>query len=822
MPQEITKHKDVLAAIERTGAISDLTAMSDGHYEYELDLEVIVYGRNYNGKRVGPYVRLLNYDPGEVIVREGDWGGNSCFIVGSGLAEVYAGNNGKQNKVSEIPEGVQFGEMSVLAGVQRAATVCAPANAPVQVLEVQRPALRLLRKLPRFGEVLDRTYRRNGRSSVIQTIKAATQLSQSAITQLEAISKFRIYSKNHILFRAGEPIRNLYIIRSGWARLAPADFHPSEAPEDEPVEARRDWTRSAEEVYIGQSHCLGAEAITRDSNWDSTCTLLGRTDVLEISVAKLRQYPELRETLLLAFSDLVSPHDAAHNRQPLPVAKAQEDLIETGLVDATNLLVMDMDLCVRCGNCSLACHKTHGESRLLRRGIHIERPVSMKKNASFQSLLAPSVCMHCKDPECLTGCPTGAIGRFPGGQVDIDPKSCIGCADCATQCPYNAISMTPRKGIAFEVQSSWWKKWFGLSTGKLPPAVDQTEDLLAVKCNLCAGTPLNEGRHQRHAYSCEENCPTGSLLRVDPRVYFSEIRNIEGVIFRDGTHALVLHTSHRDAGKRMAHLLGIALTVVLTALAVLGLFEYGLEKALVGSWLDLRWLTGIVGLAGIAGVMAYPVRRQIYKRRGGPLRYWMLAHSYLGVIAGIMLLLHGGTRSGGVLTTSLMVSFDLVILTGLFGILVYLVAPRIMTRIEGQPLLIEDLTERRNELSRKIGEEMASATPNARMYIQKQVIPRTCSLGFLFRQYLKVEPLERMMENVKSEYAHKVAELPEKDRAGILGAVETAVTLRRVDALIYLHQMLKLWLAPHVLFTSLMLALMIVHIIQVIFFADFS
>jgi hypothetical protein len=45
------------------------------------------------------------------------------------------------------------------------------------------------------------------------------------------------------------------------------------------------------------------------------------------------------------------------------------------------------------------------------------------------------------------------------------------------------------------------------------------------------------------------------------------------------------------------------------------------------------------------------------------------------------------------------------------------------------------------------------------------------------------------------------------------------VTLRRADALIYLHKTVKSWLAPHVLVTSLMLALMIVHIIQVIYFA---
>src|SRR5262252_2923914 len=153
MPIEITKHRDVLAAIESVGAIAELTAKHDGHYEYELDLEVIVYGRNYNGKKVGPYVRLLTYQPGEEIVREGDWGGNTLYIVVSGKAEVLI-NDADQimKKVSEIAQGMQFGEMSVLAGVPRSATVRAPLSQPVQVLELQRPALRLLRKLPKFGE----------------------------------------------------------------------------------------------------------------------------------------------------------------------------------------------------------------------------------------------------------------------------------------------------------------------------------------------------------------------------------------------------------------------------------------------------------------------------------------------------------------------------------------------------------------------------------------------------------------------------------------------------------------------------------------------
>lgn len=812
MPQETTKHREVLAAIESIGAIADLTAQHDGHYDYELDLEVTVYGRNYNGKKVGPYARLLTYLPGEEIVREGDWGGNTFYIVVHGKADVLFDNG--QTKVAEIPAGVQFGEMSVLAGVPRSATIRAPKDESVQVLEVERPALRLLRKLPKFGEVLDSTYRRNGRATTIQDIAAATQLSKEAISQLEAISQFKVFGKNHVLFRSGDRVTNLFVLKSGWAKVTPRNVTRQLTPAEN---SPRNWNAKAAEAYFGPSHCFGVEAITRDGNWEQSCTLMGRAEVLEISLSQLRKHPELREILLLAFTGMAAPDNPNEGRQPLPIAKAQESLIETGLVDGTNLLLMDMDLCVRCGNCSMACHQIHGQSRLLRRGIHLTRPVRLEPRSGFQSLLSPSVCMHCQDPECLTGCPTGAIGRFPNGQVDIEPAKCIGCGDCATQCPYNAISMVSQKSADGQTDKGW-KSWFDLKPDPLPEAVEQTEDLLAVKCNLCQGTTLNPPGTKRKAYSCEENCPTGALLRVDPHIYFAEIKNAEGTIFRDSTHVVARHTSHKDFGKRLIHGIGIFATALLMLLTVAGMSRYGLERPLVGSWLDMRWLTGIVGLAGIAGVMAYPVRRQIYRKRAGALRYWMLFHSYLGVIAGILLILHGGTDSGGALTTALMVSFDLVILTGLFGILIYFLAPRMLTRIEGQPLLIEDLTARREELSTELGEMMAKASPNVRTTIQQQVIPRTLSLSFLMRQYLKRESLENMIAGAKNEFSAIGQGMTDGERVRLMKAVEIAATIRRVDSLVYLHQLLKLWLAPHVLVTSLMLALMVVHIIQVLYF----
>jgi len=64
-----------------------------------------------------------------------------------------------------------------------------------------------------------------------------------------------------------------------------------------------------------------------------------------------------------------------------------------------------------------------------------------------------------------------------------------------------------------------------------------------------------------------------------------------------------------------------------------------------------------------------------------------------------------------------------------------------------------------------------------------------------------------------------MAAVEDKEERGLLlRAVERMATLRRVEALIYLHRLLKVWIAPHVISTSVMLVLMIAHIVQVVFF----
>jgi Fe-S-cluster-containing dehydrogenase component/CRP-like cAMP-binding protein len=830
MPREIAHHERVIDAIRASGLISELLDTHDNHYKYELDLELMVYGRPYADQRVGPYAKLLVYSAEESIIKEGAQGGNNFYILISGCLDVYVKDDqGVDRKVGAVEVQNSFGEMSVLAGQPRNATVVVPPGMEATVLQIQRPALRLLRKLTKFGGRLEQSYRQHGLERTLLEVQEATSsgFNPELLNKLKATARFTVYAKDHVLFQPGEPIDKLIFINSGWVRRIrdlTSDAKSAAMMTAAPMLGEMITQLDADVGFdfLGAGNWLGLDAVTsaQPMTWNYGATVMSRTEALEISIAQLRADAELRKTV----TEYFPPFSSADDRPPEPpadkrVIAAAAKEISTGVVDATNLLVMDMDLCIRCGNCSLACHRVHGQSRLLRHGIHISRPLKPNGQA-IQHVLSPSVCLHCKDPECLTGCPTGAIGRFAEGQIDINPSTCIGCADCATQCPYNAISMVPRKpavapslGITGTIKS-----WLTLAMPAVPPAVTETSNLLAVKCNLCANTSLNPKGSKQAAYSCQENCPTGALVRVNPREYFTEAKIAIGIVFKDQTHAIGRNIHKRDTPALVFHAMGV-LAILTTVAIVLGAARtYTLDGHLQGTWLTLRWITGLMGLFSIAAVVTYSARKQIYTRRAGPLRYWKLAHVYLGVLAGMILLIHGGRDSGGLLTSLLMISFDLVIVSGLFGITCYFIVPRIMTSIEGDPLLIEDLRARREELREQLA-LIDTSDPELRQLVKAKMRKRFFSFGYLLRQYLKREELTRILADAREEFRADAATLSDpKDRRSLMEAVETTVTLRRVDSLIYLHQLLKLWLAPHVVSASLMLALMCVHIVQVTLF----
>lgn len=821
MPQVITDQNTIIEAVRNLELTSELFEEQNGKPKYDKDLDVIVKGRDYaNGKKVGPYVRLINYEAGEEIMRQGEWGGNTFYIGVVGTLDVLVKDKaGVRQKISELLPNVCFGEMSVLAGVERNATIAVPASGKATVLEIDRPALRLLRKLPKFGQSLDSTYRSHGFGRVLQDLSQALPGPAGAemISRLRENAKFIVLGKHHVLCQEGQPIDRIVVIKSGWIRRVKGiPFSATDGGIAMGV------GESIGVDFLGAGNCLGLEAADGDVAWKYNASVMARTEVFEIPIESLPPEPFRKQIVdALAGFSIADDHPPP-TIESIPdyrVLAATEEEISTGIVDAANLLVMDMDLCIRCGNCSLACHKVHGQSRLVRRGIQIVRP-NKAGTKKTQHVLSPQVCMHCKDPECLTGCPTGSIFRDQSGYVEINIDTCIGCFDCPTQCPYDAITMVPRttEQVVAPDFVSKVRRLLSLSTPP-PAAAREADEMVAIKCNLCENTPLNPPGARRKAYSCEENCPTGALVRVDPLEYFTETGNTLGMVFRDEKHAIGRNIHKGDPIAKLWHFFGIGLTILFSLIAGWGLAQNGFSGRIADTWLTMRWLTGIVGLTGVAVVMAYPIRKQIYRRRGGALRYWLLAHVYFGALAGILLFMHAGVHTGGLLTTLLYLSFIGVILSGLFGIAAYIVGPRILTSIEGEPLLIEDLAARRVELKDELAKLTEKSEGWLREEIEERVTKRFLSKSFVFSQLVNRRELKSLLAEARGQFKDRTTRTTtEAERSILLESVETAATLSRVDALVFVHRLLRVWIAPHVIATSLMLALMIVHVVQVIFF----
>lgn len=102
-------------------------------------------------------LRLLTFEPGDIIVSEGD-PGTSLFVVTTGTVKAFVRQEGGGQKLARtLGEGAFFGEISILSGKPRTATVTAAGRC--ELLELDRPTLDGITSThPRVREVLEEFY----------------------------------------------------------------------------------------------------------------------------------------------------------------------------------------------------------------------------------------------------------------------------------------------------------------------------------------------------------------------------------------------------------------------------------------------------------------------------------------------------------------------------------------------------------------------------------------------------------------------------------------------------------------------------------------
>ena len=135
-------------------------------------------------------------------------------------------------------------------------------------------------------------------------------------------------------------------------------------------------------------------------------------------------------------------------------------------------------------------------------------------------------------------------------------------------------------------------------------------------------------------------------------------------------------------------------------------------------------------------------------------------------------------------------------------------------------MLVEDLEGRRKELLSDVRTILEKSDGWLKEEIRDRVYPRFLSYGFLWRQISRREELKALLAQARQEFKDRTTrQATDEERDLLLAAVQTAVTLRRVDALLMLHWLLRAWIPLHIIATAVMLALMLVHVGQVVFFS---
>ncbi len=431
---------------------------------------------------------------GEVIFTRND-PGSSMFAIAQGSVAVEV--NPKDSSITvPIGEGSIFGEVGLISGRRRGATI--RATEPTVALEFSRnAALKLLATTPSAARAVNR----------ISIERQLLQMFGSGLTpdDLAEITEAAVVEDKRageVIIEEGADDKDVFVIRRGSVVVEKnIGGHPVFLS------------------YLPAGSYFGEMAVIDGSKRTASVKAAVKSQVVRFPgaafMALLERKPALREKAMA---------DMAGRREVNAFVESRKDsfgdaadyysqtaqfLVDNGIGEATDVLLIDETLCIGCDNCEKACADSHdGLSRLDR-----------EAGRTYAHLHVPTSCRHCEHPHCMADCPPNAIKRGPDGEVFID-ETCIGCGNCQRNCPYGVIRMDakpPKKpgllswmflglGPGPGEASYSWRKKKAEASGKETPKV-------AIKCDMCSGI---EG-----GPACVRACPTGAAIRVGPEKFLA-------------------------------------------------------------------------------------------------------------------------------------------------------------------------------------------------------------------------------------------------------------------------------------------------------------
>ena len=405
-----------------------------------------------------------------------------------------------KSKTVTLGPGEFFGEIAALSRMPRTATILCDSD-DAELLEIRWQGLRdILKHDPALRAHIDALYRKNTLSNALRSFPIFQHLDEEQLAQVAAHTQFGTYGeydwsgdykklakagtnsvdKETVIAQEGDYPDGVIFIRSGFGRLS-----------------KRFGSGQRTLNYLGAGRWFGLREITH--NWRDpgsavpfqfSLRVIGYTHTLFVPTRVMEQVvlPGAPNSLLprpLTPDELDVDDDDPLQEQGGFAQRIGPELMEflTGrrIFNGTSTMVIDLARCTRCDDCVRACAATHDNNpRFLRQG-----PVS-------SGIQVAQSCMHCVDPVCMIGCPTGAIHRdASAGDVVINQATCIGCTSCANNCPYDAIRMVEARDPG----------------GDFVTDKESRPILKATKCDHCID--------QYGGPACERACPHDALKRMD-------------------------------------------------------------------------------------------------------------------------------------------------------------------------------------------------------------------------------------------------------------------------------------------------------------------
>lgn len=382
------------------------------------------------------------------------------------------------------------------------------ATQAAEVLEIRWQGVRVLNKFSRtFKYTVQKNYLARGFLNQLQRIPLFQPLKPKDIDTLQKRVGFESYGKqnwtstfdqideteqqsriNHepLVVEEGDYVDSLYLILSGFARVThQQDQHHHTV----------NYLRSGD--IFGLFEVVHNRYQAKPLPYQYSLRAVGYLDVIRIPLSLISsmalplpldtETQQLIEASLRQQASVLPGYDALGQRIALDQkhlnkqSQQMEFFVQERYINGREAMLINLDRCTGCDDCVRACAINHDNNpRFIRDGKQID------------NLLVTNACMHCHDPVCLVGCPTGAIRRTPSSEVIINDADCIGCAGCANACPYGNIKM---------VDVHYPNGHPDLNEQGMPIVQKAT------KCDLCSdslGQP-----------ACVQACPHDALQRVD-------------------------------------------------------------------------------------------------------------------------------------------------------------------------------------------------------------------------------------------------------------------------------------------------------------------